>query len=142
MRHIKIEKAKCIECGKILSIKGGSTGAIRGHMQTVHKVEVTKSIHGCEVTYESKDDKNYDYEKSSDEIDYFRYEEADYENFKKNDSANPIWDYFLQHINGELAKCTNCDRILSVKGGSTGTMRNHMKNVHLMKVVTKASYTP
>ena len=62
------------------------------------------------------------------------------ENFKKKDSANPIWHYFLRHINGGKAKCTKCDKILSIKGGCTGAMRSHMKMVHKMKVALKSTY--
>ena len=38
------EKAKCNNCGKILSCKGSSTGALRGHLKTVHKIDVELKI--------------------------------------------------------------------------------------------------
>ena len=59
-------------------------------------------------------------------------------NFKKNISDNPIWEYFLRHKNGEKAKCTTCpNSIVSIKGGATGPMRNHMKLKHKTKVELK-----
>ena len=65
---------------------------------------------------------------------------AEDEVFKQNDSSNPIWEYFLEHIHGGTAKCKKCDRILRIKGGSTGSMRNHMKLKHKLQVRLSAAY--
>ena len=150
--HKKVWKAKCIKCDKILSIKGGSTTSMKNHMQMVHKIKVvTKSTYcGLRENYKNEEGGNGDCDKSAgDDLDYFGEEENPEENpvletedknFKKNDSANPIWDCFLRHINGEEAKCIRCDRIVSNKGGATSAMRAHMRMVHKMKVVTKANY--
>ena len=34
------DKARCKKCGALLSCKGGSTGAIRGHLKAKHEIEV------------------------------------------------------------------------------------------------------
>ena len=34
------DKAKCKTCGSLLSCKGGSTGAMRGHLKAIHSIEV------------------------------------------------------------------------------------------------------
>ena len=64
------------------------------------------------------------------------------ENFRRNNdrSTNPIWEYFLRHVNGAIAKCRKCGGILSIKGGNTGTMRNHMKLKHKLQVRLSAAY--
>ena len=63
-------------------------------------------------------------------------------NFKKVTSDNPIWEYFLRHKNGEKAKCTTCpNSIVSIKGGCSGPMRNHMKLKHKTKVDLKGNAT-
>ena len=62
------------------------------------------------------------------------------DNFSKYESVNPIWDYFLRHMNGEKAKCMKCDRIVSIKGGNTRTMRAHMRLVHKTDVAAKSTY--
>ena len=38
------DKAKCKKCGSLLSCKGGSTGAMRGHMKAKHDTEVEFKI--------------------------------------------------------------------------------------------------
>ena len=52
----------------------------------------------------------------------------------------PIWNYFLSHVDGGEAKCLQCDRILYNKGGTTGSMKNYIKSVHKLEIVTKATY--
>ena len=145
LRHIKGGKAKCIKCARILSNIGGNTASMRNHMQMVHKIKVmTKSTYEFEETFANEECGNSNYDRSTgDGLDYFRDKEnyvAGTENdcFKKNDSANrgpnPIWDYFLRHVNGERAKCIKCDRTVSIKGGCTGMMRAHMRLVHKIQV--------
>ena len=38
------EKARCKNCGSVLSCKGGSTGGLRGHMKAKHDVDVDLKI--------------------------------------------------------------------------------------------------
>ena len=63
--------------------------------------------------------------------------------FKKVTSDNPIWEYFLRHKNGEVAKCMTCPNSnLKIKGGSTGPMRNHMRLKHKTTVDLKQKNSP
>ena len=147
LRHINGVKAKCIECDRILSIKGGATGSMRTHMRLVHKIEVgTKSTDGLKETFANEEGGSGDYEKDTgDDLEDFREEEVpvagtEDENFKKNESFNPIWEHFLRHVNGGRAKCIKCHRIVSIKGGCTGSMRTHMRLVHKREIATKSAY--
>ena len=38
------DKSKCRKCGSLLSCKGGSTGAMRGHLKAKHEIEVEFKI--------------------------------------------------------------------------------------------------
>ena len=46
--------------------------------------------------------------------------------FKRFESENPVWGYFLRSKSGERAECETCKTTISCKGGSTGAMRNHL----------------
>ena len=136
-----------MQCGRILKIKGGTTGTMRYHMQRKHKIKVMfKFTNEYEEDYYKEGPENDQYEEVIGEnqsnltVQESTLEETNHENFKKKDSANPIWDYFLQHVDGGISKCKKCGRILYNKGGTTGGMRNHMKSVHKMEIATKATY--
>ena len=129
LRHKNREKAKCITCpNSIVSIRGGTTGSMRNHMKSKHKIRVGfKPITQRSISVELKPS-----------IDKSWMDELEDENFKKYESDNPIWDYFLRDKNQEKAKCITCpDSILSIKNGNTGGMRNHMKLKHKIKVGLK-----
>ena len=38
------EKARCTKCGSLISCKGSSTGAMRGHLKAKHDIEVELKI--------------------------------------------------------------------------------------------------
>ena len=101
---------------------------MRNHMKSKHKIRVGfKPITQRSISVELKPS-----------IDKSWMDELEDDHFKKYESDNPIWDYFLRDKNQEKAKCITCpDSILSIKNGNTGSMRNHMKLKHKIKVGLK-----
>lgn len=47
----------------------------------------------------------------------------DYVIFK---GSKGIWNFFLRNAKGSSSKCTLCSAILNTKGGSTGSLHNHL----------------
>ena len=84
-------KAKCLvpTCGAILSCKGGTTGAIRGHLIRLHKIKVDKKIKHASLNHELSESAANDvmsWAKTSDEefgdnfnLEEFKEEVADFE---------------------------------------------------------------
>ena len=147
LRHIKGGKAKCIKCDRILRTTSGQTGSMWTHLKLVHKMDFgTKSTYGLKEIFADEEGGSGDYEKiTGDDLEDFREEEVpvagtEVENFKKNESFNPIWEHFLRHTDGGRAKCIKCHRIVSIKGGCTGPMRTHMRLVHKREVAKKSAY--
>ena len=57
--------------------------------------------------------------------------------FASSKSDNPVWSHFEKCTTQEKARCKKCGSLLSVKGGSTGAMRGHLKAKHEIDVELK-----
>jgi len=47
-----------------------------------------------------------------------------------NSATDKLWACFLREVNGHLAKCRICEKILSCTDGSTTGLRSHATRVH------------
>lgn len=65
------------------------------------------------------------------ELHFAEYEQT---NLGKKTDRPPIWNYYLREMNGQYAKCLNCDKVLFNRK-STGSLHSHLKGVHKMKVI-------
>ena len=43
-----------------------------------------------------------------------------------------VWNYFKKNHELQKASCNECGYILSVKGGTTSSMKNHLRLKHLI----------
>lgn len=50
--------------------------------------------------------------------------------FKMASKSSKVWDFFTKIDGGNITQCDLCKTKLSFKGGSTSSMRNHLKAVH------------
>ena len=57
--------------------------------------------------------------------------------FAPSKSDNPVWEYFEKCTTEEKAKCKKCGSLFSCKGGSTGSIRGHLKAKHEIDVEFK-----
>lgn len=63
------------------------------------------------------------------------------ENIRKTEDKNSVCGHFLKSKTKSEAKCKYCNKILLCSGGSTSTLRNHLKNKHLVSFNSaKAAY--
>ena len=56
-------------------------------------------------------------------------------------SSCEVWKYFLKNRFTEKARCKTCKIILSNKGGTTSTLKNHLKSIHGINISTKRSHS-
>ena len=49
---------------------------------------------------------------------------------KDKDTRSSVWQYFKKNATGDKTTCTLCQRDLVFKGGSTSSMKKHIRNVH------------
>ena len=56
----------------------------------------------------------------------------------KNKSNSAVWKHFLQEEKGQtgMCKCTNCKKILTLKGGSAKGLHMHLLSVHKINLTT------
>ena len=56
-------------------------------------------------------------------------------------SSSEVWKYFLKNRFTEKARCKTCKTTLSNKGGTTSTLKNHLKSIHGINISTKRSHS-
>ena len=55
-----------------------------------------------------------------------------YPHTKKGGKRSEVWNYFKKNHELQKASCNECGYILSVKGGTTSSMKNHLRLKHLI----------
>ena len=94
-KNAHFQKAKCNDCGKILSITQGSTKSLIGHLRNKHKIVLESSTNKIsenvkeEILDQINDDDNYYLEQTMEE-----YAENPYEFTKVTNSKSKVWEYF------------------------------------------------
>lgn len=56
------------------------------------------------------------------------------EHDKQSQNKSSVWSHFLRSKIKTTAKCKHCNKVLMCSGGSTSSLRNHLKKTHLISL--------